>query len=211
MSQPDQEAREAQSSLAPVQIERANDDADLASMRGHKGPRIVIAVVVVAALGFGGLKLLQSMDAHQAYAQAGEQLERSDVEQRDAFIRCALPNQPSAQLASPSGLQSALEIATDRMGKTYSKVLTKCVPLLENFKQAVASVKAPSDTAPKVQAVSKAANDFAAAWIGLRDFMQNTTDYDRTQAAPRIEAITSTWEAYQTERVKAKAALSARQ
>lgn len=210
MDQPDQEAREAPSSLAPVQVDRANDEQDLAGMRGRRGPRIVIALVVLAAVGFGGVWLLQSMDARQVYAQAAEQLERSDVEQRDAFMRCALPNQQNSQLAAPAALQGAIEIATERMGKTYAKVLTRCVPLLENFQKAVADVKAPADTAPKVQAVSKAANDFAAAWLALRDFVQSSAEYDRAQVAPRIEAITSSWLTYQTEHAKAKTALSAR-
>lgn len=211
MSQSEQEAREAQSSLAPVQIQRPSEELDLAELRGRRGPRIAIAVAVLAAVGFGAVRLLQSMDAHQAYAQAAAQLERSDVEQRDAFMRCALPNQGNTQWSAPAALQSALEIATDRMGKTYAKVLTKCVPLLDSFKQAVADVKAPADTKPQVQAVSKAANTFAASWIGLRDFMQGAPDYDRAQVAPHIQTITSTWQAYQTERVKAQAALSARQ
>jgi hypothetical protein len=96
------------------------------------------------------------------------------------------------------------------MGKTYAKVLTKCTPLLDNFQQAVAGVKAPADTATNVQAVSKAANDFAAAWLGLRDFLQSSGEYDRAALAPRIQAITTAWEAYDTERVKAKQVLSAR-
>jgi hypothetical protein len=210
MRQPDQEARDAPPSIAPVQVERAADEQDLAGMRGRRGPRIVIAVLVLAAVGFGGMQLLKSMDARQAYSEAAAQLERSEVEHREAFMRCALPNQQRAQLGSQTALQGAIESATERMGKTYAKVLTKCVPLLETFQQSVASVQAPADTAPNVKAVSKAANDFAAAWLGLRDYVQNSGEYDRAQAAPYIAAITSTWEAYLTERTKAKEALSAR-
>lgn len=210
MRKPDPEAREAPSTLAPIQVERASDEQDLAGMRGRRGPRIVTAVVVLAAVGFGGALLLRSMDARQAYAHAAEQLERSDVDQRDAFMRCAFPNQQSSQLAAPSALQGALEIATGRMGKTYAKVLTKCTPLLDNFKQAVSGIQAPADVAPNVRAVSKAANEFAAAWLGLRDFLQSSSEYDSAQAAPRIQAITASWQTYQTERVKAKDALSAR-
>ncbi|HKP58490.1 MAG TPA: hypothetical protein VJV78_17310 [Polyangiales bacterium] len=150
------------------------------------------------------------MDAHQAYSEAAAQLERSEVEQREAFMRCALPNQGNAPLASQTALQSAIEIATERMGKTYASVLTKCTPLLENFQQSVASIKSPSDTDASVKAVSKAANDFAAAWIGLRDFLRSSGDYDRAETAPRIHVITSAWDAYSTERVKAKAALAAK-
>jgi hypothetical protein len=210
MSQPDEETREAPSSLAPIQVERASDAQDLAGMRGRRGPGIVIALVVLAAVGFGGVQLLRSMDARQAYAQAAAQLDRSEVEQREAFMRCALPNQQRSQLAAQSALQSAIEIATERMGKTYAKVLTKCTPLLENFKQSVAGIAAPADVAPSVQAVSKAANAFAATWLGLRDFLERSGEYDPAQAAPRIQAITAAWQTYQTESAKAKEVLSAR-
>ena len=69
----------------------------------------------------------------------------------------------------------------------------------------------PADTAPSVQAVSKVTNAFAAAWIGLRDFLQNSGDVTREQFAPHIQTITSTWQTYQNERTKAKAALSSHQ
>lgn len=170
----------------------------------------MIAVAVLAVVGFGGFQLLRSMDARQAYAVAADQLERSEVEQREAFMRCALPNQQNSKLTQQAALQGAIEIATDRMGKTYAKVLTKCTPLLDNFQQAVAGVKAPADTVTNVQAVSKAANDFAAAWLGLRDFLQSSGEYDRAAIAPRIQAITAAFQAYDTERVKAKQVLSAR-
>lgn len=211
MGQTDQEDRDAPSSLAPVQVARASDELDLAGMRGRRGPRIVIALVVLAAVGFGSVQLLRSMDARQAYARAAAQLERSEVEQREAFMRCALPNQQRAQLATRSALQTAIEIVTARMGKTYAKVLTKCVPLLENFQQAVAAINAPADVAPNVKAVSKAANDFAAAWLGLRDFVGSSGDSDPAQVAPHIQTITASWQTFQTEREKAKEVLSARQ
>jgi hypothetical protein len=210
MSEPNQEAREAPPSIAPVQIERAAEEQDLASMRGRRGPRIVVTVVALAAATFGVVRLLKSMDAHQAYSEAAAQLERSEVEQREAFMRCALPHQQNTQLASQSALQGAIEIATERMGKTYASVLTKCTPLLDSFKQSVAAIQSPADTAGSVKAVSKTANEFAVAWLGLRDFLRSSGEYDRTQIAPHIQAITSAWEAYSTERIKAKAALAAR-
>jgi hypothetical protein len=209
MRQADQESPAAPSTLAPIQVERPSDEQDLAGMRGRRGPRIVIALAVLAAVGFGGVLLLRSMDARQVYAQAAAQLERSQSEQLEAFVRCALPNRQSAQFAAQTGLQSALEIATSRMGKTYAKVVTKCTPLLQNFQRSVATIQAPADAAPSLHAVSKAANDFATAWLGLRDFMQSSVDYEPAEATPRIQAITASWQTYQSERVRAKELLSA--
>jgi len=209
MSQPKEDAREAPSSLAPIQVERpsAVDEQDLARMRGPRGLRIVIGVVVLAAVFAGGAQLLRSMDVHQAYASAASDLERIENEQGAAFLRCALPNQP--QLTAPNALHGALEIATERMGRTYGKLLTKCTPLLDGFEQALSGIKAPADVKSNVQAVSKAANAFGASWLGLRDALQRG-ELDQAQAAPLIDQIVTSWQTYQDERTRAKQALSAK-
>ena len=211
MSQPEEDAREAPSSLAPIQVERpsAVDEQDLARMRGSRLVRIAIAVVVLTGVLVGGAQFLRSMDAHQAYATAASDLERIQNEQGDAFLRCALPNQQHSQLTAPNALRGAIEIATERMGRTYGKVLTKCTPLLEGFQQAVGGIKAPTDVTPKMQAVSKAANDYGASWLSLRDALQRG-ELDQTQAAPVIDQIVANWEKYQDERTRAKQALSAK-
>lgn len=179
-------------------------------MRGRRGMRVAITVVVLAAAIAGGAQLLRSMDSHQSYALAAAELERSETEQGDAFIRCALPNQQHTQLAAPSALRGAVEIATQRMGKTYAKVLIKCGPLLDSFEQKVAGIKAPPDVSSDVRAVSKAANDFGAAWLSLRDSLQRS-DADDTQTAPLIDNIVATWQSYQDARTRAKQSLSAKQ
>ena len=208
MSNAEQESREVPQSLAPIQVERTTDP-DLAGMRGHRGVKITIAVLVFAAAIGGGAQLLRMMDARQAYATAAAQLDRSESEQGDAFIRCALPHQQRGNLTVPTALHGAIEIATERMGKTYAKVLTTCTPLLESFQQSISGIKAPPDVTPKVAAVSKAANDFGAAWLGLRDHLQRAGEADRAETAPLIDKITATWQTYQTERERAKQALSA--
>ena len=209
MSNTEQESREVPQSLAPIQVERSSDVSDLAGMRGHRGVKITIGVLVLAGVIAGGAQLLRMMDARQAYATAAAQLDRSETEQGDAFIRCALPHQQRSNLVVPTALHGAIEIATERMGKTYAKVLTTCTPLLESFQQSISGIKAPPDVTPKVQAVSKAANDFGAAWLSLRDHLQRAGEADRAETAPLIDKITATWQVYQTERERAKQALSA--
>lgn len=209
MAQPKEDAREAPPSLAPIQVDRSNDEEELSSIRGRRGVRVAIAVVVLAAAIGGGAQMLRSMDAKEAYAIAAADLERSETEEGDAFIRCALPNQQHSQLVAPSALRGAIEIATQRMGKTYAKVLTKCTPLLDGFEQKVAGIKAPPDAAPDVRAVSKAANEFGAAWLKLRDSLQRS-DSDDGSTAALIDSIVASWQTYQDARTRAKQSLSAK-
>jgi hypothetical protein len=211
MRQPDEDVRGAPQSLAPIQIEGARDDQDIAQLRGRRGLRFGLGFVVLVALIAGGAQLLKSMDAHQAYARAAEGLERVDVEQREAFMRCALPNVQRSQLAATNGLHGALESATERAGKAYGKTLAKCTPLLESFQQAVHKIEAPADLKPQVAAVSDAADDFGKAWLSYKDFLQRSAGpYDSAQTAPWIDNIETAWDSYTSARTRAKDALTAR-
>jgi hypothetical protein len=211
MPEPDQEARKAPHSLTPVQLERAAHDEDIAQLRSGRGLRLGLAFVVVVAAVIGVMQLLRTMDTRQSYAQAADQLERSDIEQREAFMRCALPNVTRSQLTSPAALRNAIETVSGRMERGYGRVLNTCTPLYASFEQAIKDIKAPADVGPRVEAVSIAATDFGRAWSGYRDYLQGPgLAYDPAQAAPLIEKITSTWQGYETAREQAKQALSAK-
>src|SRR5207344_2366917 len=98
----------------------SNDDDEIAKLRGGQKLRLTLVVLCVAAAALGGVHLLKALDEHGAYAQAASELERLDTEQASAFLRCALPNAQRSQLASPNGLRSAIESASDRMDKGYA-------------------------------------------------------------------------------------------
>jgi hypothetical protein len=210
MPESDVEARKAPHSLTPVQLESAGYDEDLAKFRSGRWLRLSVMFVVVIAAVIGATQLLRTMDTHQSYAQAASQLERSETEQREAFMRCALPNIAHAQLTSAGTLRNAIEIVSGRMDKAYGRVLATCTPLFASFEQALKDVKAPDDVRPSVEAVSSAAADFGKAWSSYREYLQGGPAYDPVQAAPLIEKITSTWQGYETAREQAKKALSAK-
>jgi hypothetical protein len=210
MPEPDQEVRKAPHSLTPVQLEAAANNEDLAKLRSGRGLRLGVMFVVVVAAVIGIVQLLRTMDTRQSYAQAATQLERTDTEQREAFMRCALPNVTRSQLTSPAALRNALETVSGRMQKAYGRVLNTCTPLLANFEQAVKDIKAPADVGPRVEAVSSAATGFGMAWSSYKDYLQGAVAYDPAQAAPLIERITTSWQGYETAREQAKQALSAK-
>ena len=211
MPEPDVEASKAPHSLTPIQLENARDDEDLANFRSGKGLRLgaVLAVLVAAAIGVA--QLLRSADVRRSYADAASQLDRSDIEQQEAFLRCALPNVARTQLTSPTALRNTIEIVSGRMEKAYGRVLATCTPLFVGFEQSVKNVKAPADVKPSVDAVSNAVSDLGRAWASYKDYLQApSTAYDVTQAAPLIERITASWQGYETARESAKKALSAK-
>ena len=210
MSQSKEDAREDPHSLAPIALGGANDDQDLAKMRSGSGLRIALALLVAAGAVVGGAQLLRSMDTRQAYVSAAAAVERSDTEQREAFMRCALPNYQRSQVVNGSSLRGAVESQSERMEKNYAKLLAKCTPLMASFQQAITDIKAPDDVTQQVGALNKAAADLGVAFNSYREFLQHAQAYDATQAAPLLETIGSSWQGYLTARERAKQAISAK-
>jgi hypothetical protein len=211
MERSDVPVRDDPNSLAPIQLERASVEEDVASMKSGKGLRLTATLLVTAVAVVGGTQLLGAMDAHQAYAHAAEQLELIDSQQSEAFLRCALPNIQRAQLNDPSALHTAIEIASERMDKGYGRVLAQCEPLLQSFEEAVNGIKAPSDMTRGMQGLSLAAGELVRSWASYRTYLQDPAQrYDYVQATPRIEKITTAWASYQTQRTQVRDGLSAK-
>lgn len=209
MSQSEQPAREDPHSLAPIAIGGGNDDQDIANMKRGRGLRVALTLIVAAAAVVGGAQLLRSMDDRQSYVLAASQLERSDTEQRDAFMRCALPNYQRSQLTNAGTLRNAVESASERMERSYAKLLSKCTPLMGSFQQALTEIKAPADVREQVSAVNKAAAELALTFDRYREHLQHKA-YDANEAGPLIEAIGNAWQSYLSAREKAKQALTAK-
>lgn len=209
MSQSEEPAREDPHSLAPIAIGSASDDQDIANMKSGRGMRVALTLIVAAAAVIGGAQLLRSMDDRQTYVLAASQLERSDTEQRDAFMRCALPNYQRSQLTNAGTLVNAIESASQRMERNYAKLLSKCTPLLGSFQQALTDIKAPTDVKEQVGAVNKAAAELALSFDRYREHLQHKS-YDANEAAPLVEAIGNSWQSYLSARDKAKHAITAK-
>jgi hypothetical protein len=211
MSQSKEQAREDPHSLAPIALGGASDEEEIAKMHRGSGLRVALALLVAAGAVAGGAQLLRSMDTRQEYALAASQLERSDTEQREAFMRCALPSYSRSQVTNAGSLRSAVESASERMERNYGKLLGKCTPLFASFKQAVTDIKAPSDVSKEVGAVNKAVGELGTALDNYREFMQRPgQSYDAAQAAPLLDAIGASWQSYLSTRERAKQALSAK-
>jgi len=208
MSQSEEPAREDPHSLAPIAIGGESDDRDLANMKSGRGMRVVLTLVVAAAAVVGGAQLLRSMDDRQTYVLAASQLERTDTEQREAFMRCALPNYQRSQVTNAGTLRNAVESASERMDKNYAKLLNKCTPLMGGFQEAVTNIKAPADVTQQVAAVNRAVADLSQAFGNYRELIQKQ-GYDATQAAPLIDAIGTSWQSYLSAREQAKQAITA--
>jgi hypothetical protein len=209
MGQPTEGRRQAPHTLAPIQLEVAIDRREISKMRDRSGFRSALMLAAGVAVTMGVAALITSLDSRQAYATAAAQLERSDTDQRDAFMRCALPHYQRVQLVWPNALRAEVERVTQRMEKSYALVLVSCAPLLANFRQAVENVQAPSSVKPSLEWAAQAARDFETAWLELKTSLARPgAAYDQAQVAPLIEQITATWKRYLAARDRAKRALS---
>jgi hypothetical protein len=209
MSQPGE--HEAPHSLAPVQLEGAGADLrDIEKLRDGSGWRLTFMVVLVTAISVGGIKLLDVVDTREAYMHAAGQLERSDTDPRDAFMRCVLPSYSRSQLTSSNVLRQELERTTERMQAGYAKVLAGCTPQLMHFQERVKDVRAPADMRPRVDAVAKATDELVKSWADLHTFLAHAGNtYDQTQTNRHIDKIAKAWQHYQSAREDAHKALTA--
>ena len=212
MHDPDVPARQDLGSLAPVQLDGSNDDDDIAKLRRGQKLKLTFVVLCTAVAAVGGVRLLNTLDEHGAYAQAASELERIDAEQAGAFLRCTLPNARRSQLASPNGLRSAIESASERLDSGYAKALGKCTPLFERFEQSTTQIKVPPDIAPRLAAVSSSVTAFGAAWNDYRAYLEKPADpgAEAPNAAPHIDKISSTWQSYQQAREQARNSIVSR-
>jgi hypothetical protein len=211
MSQSNHDAQKAPHSLTPISLQSNTDDDDLAQMHKGRGARGLLLMAAVVAAIVGGAKLLRMMDAQQAYSVAANQLERTDTDDLDAFLRCAIPTYQRSVLAAPDGLSNELERVTQRSARGYARTLTGCMPLLATVNASLAATKPPADVKQHVDAVIQAGTAFGKAWLELRELLQRSgAVYDSAETATAIGKINTAWQQYLTTRESAKKALSAR-
>jgi len=180
-------------------------------MRGGNNFRVVLLMLVVVAVTLGGARLLRTMDTRQSYVAAAAQLERSDTDQRDAYMRCVLPTYQRSQLGMPSALRSEVARVTERMGKGYGEVLASCAPLLAAFQYTVREVRAPADMHANLTSVAAAADELGAGFRALEELLQRPgATYDHNGATREIDRIGAAWHSYLGARDRAKRALADR-
>jgi hypothetical protein len=195
-------------SLAPVQLERAGIDEEIAQMKRGKGMRLTLTLLVAAIGVVGGTRWMGKIDDSQAYAAAAERLESIDSQQGEAFLRCALPNVQNSQLGSAPALLNAIEIASDRLDKRYGKLLEQCDYLLDGLTSSLSGLRAPADMTRRLQTLQSSASQLSSAFQDYRDYLLDPNKrYDYVQALPMIEKIANHWQEYQTARADAKTAL----
>jgi hypothetical protein len=199
-------------SLAPIQLERASVEDEVAQMKTGQALRLTLTLLIGVAGAFGIVKWMGTIDHSQAYAHAADRLEEIDGQQGDAYLRCALPNLQNSQLSSSTALHSAIEVVSERFDKRYAQQLSGCAYLLDALGSALDTVQAPPDMTRRLERLRSSARNFAQAWEHYRAYLKDPTQrYDYVQAAPLIEKISVAWQDYQTQRTQTTSALRARE
>jgi hypothetical protein len=195
-------------SLAPVQIEIAGIDEDLAAMKRGKGARLWITLLCSGLAVFGIARWMENIDGAQAYAAAAERLEAINAQQGNAFMRCVLPDVQRSQLASRQALHTAFENVSERAQKHYGKQLQRCAILSAELEQQLNQVGVPSDMYQQIQKVRWSARELNQALAAYRGYLQDPVrPYDYVVATPMIERLTIAWSDYEDQRAQVNRAL----
>ena len=190
-------------SLAPVQIEKAEIDEDLALLKRGKGARLVLTVVLSGLAVFGLARWMQNIDGAQAYAGAAERVDSINSQEGTALMRCVLPDAPRSQIATRQAMHTALEHASERAQKYYGTLLQRCATLSENLEQQLNQVGVPPDLQGQMQSLRGAARELNRSLASYRAYLQDPSKpYDYVQATPLIERVSIAWANYENERTQ---------
>ena len=193
--------REDPHSLAPVQIERASIDEDIAQLNRGKGSRLLITILGGGLAVFGVVTWMQSIDGAQAYSAAAERLETIHAQSESAFLRCVLPDLQKSQLSSRQALHTAFEVASERGQKHYGKQLKHCTALSDKIVQQLNDLEVPADMYRNAQGVRAAAGEVAQSVEAYRAYLQDPSrPYDFVQATPMIERLSNALATYEERR-----------
>ena len=193
--------REDPHSLAPIQIEAASLDEDIAQLKRGKGSRLLITILASGLAVFGVATWMQSIDGAQAYAAAAERLETINAQAGNAFLRCVLPDHQKSQLSSRQALHTAFEVASERSQKHYGKQLQHCTSLSDKLVAQLNELEVPADMTRRAQGVRAAAGEVAQSLDTYRAYLQDPKQpYDFVQATPMIERVANAWSTYEERR-----------
>lgn len=203
--------REDPHSLSPVQLDSTpNIDDDLAQLKRGKVARLLVTALFSGLAAFGVAKWMENIDGSQAYAAAADRVEAINANQGTALLRCMLPDLQRSQVKDQRSLHTALEVASERSGKTYAHQLTKCAPLSEDLSLRVGALDVPVDMAARLATLRSAANEVDQAIVVYRKYLQEPgRPYDFVQATPLIERVAIAWTAYEQQRSELNQALRA--
>lgn len=195
-------------SLAPVQLEVADIDQDIALLKRGKGARLLFTLLCCGLAAFGIVRWMEDIDGSQAYAASAERLETIHAQQGNAFMRCVLPDVQRSQLASRQALHTAFENASERAQKHYGKQLQRCAVLSGELEHQLNQLDVPADMYRQVQGVRSAVRELNQALAAYRGYLQDPVrPYDYVQATPMIERLTNAWASYEDQRTQVNRAL----
>lgn len=197
-------------SLAPIQLEAASVQEEVAKLKRGRGLQLAVNLALLVAVATAAGQWLNNVDKRSSYNHAAAQLDRSESVQAEGYMRCVLPDLQATQLTSTVTLYGTIENLTEHLGKAYGDQLAACAPLLDEFETTVHNVTAPSDMTRRLQEVSLAASAVKHSWQSYQNYLQLPNQpYDYVKAAPLIDRITVTWQAYHKVNSEAKHALQA--
>jgi hypothetical protein len=198
--------RDEQHSLAPIQLDAVDLKRDLASIKRGQGRRLALALLG-SLLAMGGLlQWMKAGDGHSAYASAAKQLDSMYTQQEAAFPDCTLLERNASQEVT----RTAIEAASQHLGKAYEKQLAPCTRALVILERKLGELDVPISMEHRVEGLQRATSALNRAIGRYRSYLFDPKlKYDFTTATPHIDNLMVAWTNYDRQRHNTLAALRA--
>jgi hypothetical protein len=194
-------------SLAPVALDRLSVEEETALMNRGRGARLVGAGALLALCGVGLAFWLGELDTKQKYADALEQSAAAQQQHVDPYLACALPGLTGARPTTPDDLKAAIERVQERQGRSYSRTLARCAPLLAELGPALAALTVPQDVQSQLSDLKTAARAHERAWSAYRVHLTEVASPDSAGSREPVENVAHAWADYEQKRALLEAAL----
>jgi hypothetical protein len=193
-------------SLASIQLDRLSVEDEAALMNRNRVWQLRGVLVAAVVLGAVGVFWMKTVDTRQSYAAAAAGVQALRAQRMSAFVQCAAPGTPLTQPSSKAQLQAALQSASERLGKNYTRTLLHCVPMLEQLGTELAALPMPGDVTAEAQVLASAAKDLQQTVEGAATI----PSYDGKRVLVLLDKVADGMQAYDARQAALEAALRAR-
>lgn len=189
--------RDDQHSLVPIQLATAGLERDLGSLAGGQSKRLMLAMLGSVVAMAGLLLWMTSGDGHHAYAAAAKQLDSLYAQHESAFERCALLQPQESQVV----LRTAIETASQSLGKAYAEQLAPCSQALALLDRQLAELDVPMSMTHRFEGLRHTAHALNRAIGSYRAYLFDPKrSYDAPTAATHIDNVVIAWSNYEVQR-----------
>lgn len=192
MTQPHSKLTTTEDSLASIQLDRLTVEDEAALISGGRVWQLRAAIGAAVVLAVAGVVWMKHVDTREAYVEAATSVRALHTKQISAFLLCAAPGTTADKAASKDALRQALQSASDRFGKTYTRTLAHCAPMLEQVGTELSALRVPKDVTTEAAALVSAAKDLQQTVEGAAQ----VPSYDTKRLSSLLDKVATGMQSY---------------